>query len=379
MESPGPNNNADKGVLINAICWAGACFATLFVAARFFTRVKIIQNLGLDDWLMLSAIILDFVGVAVVSEAVRWGYGRHQASLPLENVVQAVKYAWIAQMPIVLALTIARVSIAAFLLRLFAANKWLKWFLLVMTLVNTIFAILPLIMIFAQCTPVTALWDPPTGHCWNPKIQRDFAVVSSAITAFTDLTFALFPIALVFRLQMKLRHKLGLASLLGLGIVAMAATIVSTVVLWGLSARSDFTYESPRLYLWVVSENHVVFIAGCTPTLRPLWGQYFSRKSSPSGPEHTWSVPRRHKYYKTHFNQVPTLGGSGDDFKMQTYAWREAPTLSEGTRKDSKEDPSVINKTTDVDVDVENHAGRARPLRVAPWERQVATSPVEQV
>ena len=197
MESPGPNNNADKGVLINAICWAGACFATLFVAARFFTRVKIIQNLGLDDWLMLSAIvsifcsnpvfaladkmaqILDFVGVAVVSEAVRWGYGRHQASLPLENVVQAVKYAWIAQMPIVLALTIARVSIAAFLLRLFAANKWLKWFLLVMTLVNTIFAILPLIMIFAQCTPVTALWDPPTGHCWNPKIQRDFAVVSS--------------------------------------------------------------------------------------------------------------------------------------------------------------------------------------------------------
>ena len=41
----------------------------------------------------------------------------------------------------------------------------------------------------------------------------------AAITAFTDLTFALFPIAIVFRLQMKLKHKLGLASLLGLGIL----------------------------------------------------------------------------------------------------------------------------------------------------------------
>ena len=97
----------------------------------------------------------------------------------MRDLIQAVKYAWIAQMPIVLALTVARISIAAFLLRLFAANKWLKWFLIVMTIVNTIFAILPLIMIFTQCTPVEALWDPPVGQCWDPKIQRDFAVVSS--------------------------------------------------------------------------------------------------------------------------------------------------------------------------------------------------------
>ena len=123
--------------------------------------------------------MLDFVGIAIVSEAVRWGFGKHQASLPLRDAIQAIKYAWIAQMPIVLALTMARISIAAFLLRLFAARKWLKWFLIVMTIINTIFAIVPLVMIFSQCSPVNALWNPPIGHCWDPKIQRDFAVVSS--------------------------------------------------------------------------------------------------------------------------------------------------------------------------------------------------------
>ena len=51
------SNNAGKGAMINAICWVGAVVATCFVAARFLTRIKIIEKLGLDDWIMLSALV----------------------------------------------------------------------------------------------------------------------------------------------------------------------------------------------------------------------------------------------------------------------------------------------------------------------------------
>lgn len=41
-------------------------------------------------------------------------------------------------------------------------------------------------------------------------------MTAAAITAFTDLTFAAFPICVVWNLQMKLSQKIGLALLLGL-------------------------------------------------------------------------------------------------------------------------------------------------------------------
>ena len=67
MESAQAGDYADKGPLIQGICWAGACLATCFVAARFFTRISLIKNLGLDDWVMLLALVstaADFVLLA---------------------------------------------------------------------------------------------------------------------------------------------------------------------------------------------------------------------------------------------------------------------------------------------------------------------------
>ena len=81
-------------------------------------------------------------------------------SLHQENIVQAMKWSWISQMPAVLALQIARILIAIFLHRLFSARIWFRRSLDVMTTSNTIAAIVPLIMIFTQCQPAERLWGP---------------------------------------------------------------------------------------------------------------------------------------------------------------------------------------------------------------------------
>lgn len=50
----------------------------------------------------------------------------------------------------------------------------------------------------------------------------------------------------------------------------MAAAIVKTVYLSDLAARSDFTFETIELTIWVSTEQYSIIIAGCIPALGPL-------------------------------------------------------------------------------------------------------------
>ena len=54
---------------------------------------------------------------------------------------------------------------------------WRKWIILgvisLTFIVNSINCVLTLV----QCDPLRALWDHSVkGHCWNPNIQKDFAL-----------------------------------------------------------------------------------------------------------------------------------------------------------------------------------------------------------
>lgn len=49
-----------------------------------------------------------------------------------------------------------------------------------MTTVNTIAAVVALIVQYSQCTPVKRLWDRNVlGTCLDPSIERDLQVLSS--------------------------------------------------------------------------------------------------------------------------------------------------------------------------------------------------------
>lgn len=69
---------------------------------------------------------------------------------------------------------------------------------------------------------------------------------------------------------MKLKTKLGLAAIMGLGLIAVIASIFKTVELKNL-ATPDFTYNATDLVYWYITENWLIVIAACIPTLGPLY------------------------------------------------------------------------------------------------------------
>jgi hypothetical protein len=68
---------------------------------------------------------------------------------------------------------------------------------------------------------------------------------------------------------------------MGLGIVATAASIVKTVELRNL-ATPDFTYNATPLAYWFISENWLIIIAACIPTIGPLYLVMLGKRTAES-------------------------------------------------------------------------------------------------
>ena len=106
---------------------------------------------------------------------------------------------------------------------------------------SLLFASIAVILTFAQCRPVSALWNPELtalgmATCWPPHRQSDFSIFTGSESfsyalcghfltrvagwlAFIDLALALLPITIMWNLQLSLRKKVGISAVMGLGVL----------------------------------------------------------------------------------------------------------------------------------------------------------------
>ena len=112
-----------------------------------------------------------------------------------------------------------------------------------------------------------------------------------------DFVLAVFPLAILWNVKLSKKKKFGLVFLMGLGVFAGACGIVKTIQLPSLSARSDFTRQTIDLFIWNATEGTLILVAGCIPTLRPMFKdirkrlQSTRKGASDSYPLHSVSSP----------------------------------------------------------------------------------------
>ncbi|KAL8795389.1 MAG: hypothetical protein Q9195_002130 [Heterodermia aff. obscurata] len=282
---PISKDSADRGSAILIVSWIECGVAITIVAARVYTRSRIIHNIGIDDWMILIALVLAVICSSIVTADVYHGGGRHYATLSPVNQLLAVKLDWISQPFAIFTCGTGKISVAFLILRIMAKNKYREWFLYVLIALLVIINAICVGFIFGQCSPARKLWDQSApGTCLDPSIQRDVAFFQSSFSTFTDFVLAIFPLIIIWNLQMRPVVKLGMGCAMSLGLVATGAAIVKTIQLQQLTARSDYTYETFSLIIWFTTEMYVIIIAACIPTLRPLvrllHGRLASHKSS---------------------------------------------------------------------------------------------------
>ena len=98
-----------------------------------------------------------------------------------------------------MAVCLARVSVAAFLLSIVGISVWRRYFLYSCIASTFVLGALLSMTVFLQCTPIRASWDVTIPHhCWDPQIWQSLAVATaseyssiSRKTCDTDLRFKL--------------------------------------------------------------------------------------------------------------------------------------------------------------------------------------------
>ncbi|RMZ33115.1 hypothetical protein D0859_02769 [Hortaea werneckii] len=67
----------DRGPTIVTLLVVFTIVSALFIAARLFVRIKLLRNLGADDYLITLAWICAIINTGISARATHWGSGRH--------------------------------------------------------------------------------------------------------------------------------------------------------------------------------------------------------------------------------------------------------------------------------------------------------------
>ncbi|KAF2786170.1 hypothetical protein K505DRAFT_260469, partial [Melanomma pulvis-pyrius CBS 109.77] len=263
--------NYNKGPIYLAIVATLVSIALLTFLLRVYTRIKLLHFFGIDDWVMLVA-VLCAVGVFIVFLAMtRLGTGKHLWAVPMEDLLKIAHWQWYFTLLIIIGISFVKLSVAFFLLRIIH-RPYYRRFLYVMIGVLVSLTLAWCGTLVFQCVPVSAAWNPTLAHarCFSDAQYRSIGLANSSFNAATDLIFAILPIPIVWTLCINLRTRISLIIVLSLGFLACAAAIVRMPMIYNLWDSEDPFAYGVWLDVWSVIEMTIGITAACLPSLKPL-------------------------------------------------------------------------------------------------------------
>ncbi|CAI7627295.1 unnamed protein product [Penicillium discolor] len=262
----------DRGPGLLRDIWALTGIAIFTVALRVAAKLRI-RKFGWDDILMVSALCLTIVGSALITVCVKYGFGRHVWDLDAETAVpKVIMFDYLTQTFGISGGTFGRISFIVFVIELLGTRRSHRVILWIILILQILTNVLLIIILFVQCPGHgSAIWTKDRGKCWDFRVQAYYGYYQGAFNSATDLYLAIFSTYIFWNLNLKLRVKLGLVTLLGLGIFAMAASVIKAVQTRVLaSAHNDPTVATVNYDRWLYIEAYVVIVTASIPCIRSL-------------------------------------------------------------------------------------------------------------
>ncbi|KAK3326856.1 hypothetical protein B0H66DRAFT_589376 [Apodospora peruviana] len=256
--------------------------ALIFVSLRLYARLVLVKAPGRDDiamalcggianWLLAKKICATGGWIVFVIQS-KYGLGKHTDTIPKEDMI-VFQHAgfWQSIVSTTCSLGLLKISIAFSLLRL-STHKWYNWALWATIGFVCCYSFMGAMTFFLHCSPMEAHWKTaiPGATCYSISLFVTFALINTSFNIFTDVLFAVFPIPIIWTLQMKRKLRLYLIGILSLGYFAVAMGIVKAVYQIAFSKEKDKTFYQ-SVQFWGFLQLNVGIIAACAPTLKPLF------------------------------------------------------------------------------------------------------------
>lgn len=232
-----------------------------FVAARFWSRLRVSHGLGLDDWTILTSLVFAIAVSALMIASSHFGFGKHIASLTPHNKKIALKLFYVAQAFYKVNINTTKASILILYLRIFVQRPFriACW---VMIAIIASYGIASTLAAIFQCSPIPRAWDKTIpGHCINIT-QNWYA--NAGFSIITDLIILLLPMPIIFSLHLPKSQKISLAFIFALGGFVVFTSVMRMTTLDLSSTSPDTTFEIASS-MWTIIEANIGIICACLP------------------------------------------------------------------------------------------------------------------
>jgi hypothetical protein len=202
------------------------------------------------------------------------GAGRHLATI-LQNdpsdSVESQKYAFAAQIAIIPALALPKLSICLTYLRIFHMDARGRRLILILISIILVPALLYIFLGIFQCKPVQAYWTEgrPRSKCVEDILGL---YISGSLNVLIDIALMAIVLSRVLKLHLHVRQKWALNGIVGLGSLAAIAGLVRMIRVGTTLTKPNFdaTWDMYDISIWTSTEIYVSLICASAPGIKPL-------------------------------------------------------------------------------------------------------------
>ncbi|KAK3343865.1 CFEM domain-containing protein [Lasiosphaeria hispida] len=246
--------------------------ALLCVFLRLFSRWWTVSRFEVDDYIMMLVALLYIVFESLGSIAAQIAFGVDIWTVKGANLTLSLKLFYIGETMYLTILTLTKLSILWFYLRIFPNVMFRSTAYVVMAWVSLSGVIFVILQIF-QCVPIPFIWEGWKKGDFGPYRCFDINALGFTSAAFSiaqDIVIIIMPLPLLTKLHVSRRSKLGIIFMFSLGIFV---TITSCVRLWTLYTFGDSvnpTWDYTNALIWTGLEVAVSIIVTSLPAIRVL-------------------------------------------------------------------------------------------------------------
>ncbi|PYH64913.1 uncharacterized protein BO88DRAFT_471767 [Aspergillus vadensis CBS 113365] len=285
---------------------------------------------GADDVTITIAWALAVGIFGVNVKMIELGFGKNMWDIiPMDNITLIFKCFQGFVVMYKTQVSLAKISVCLFLLRIFQSNlfRYTTWAVIGL---NAAIGITWVLTDSFRCIPVHLAWTQweglETGRC------VDFIAVTFAnafVNIAVDIIMVLMPVYEVTKLNLSARKKLGVSVMFAMGLVLTAVAIIRVVVFWYNRWNTNLTEQLQPIVHWSVLETQIAVMCACLPTFRAMLVHLFPK----------------------------VLGNTSDH---STYGKRNTPSGGAAFGSQQPLSKSHINKTVSYSVD---YGGKKKPQR----------------
>ncbi|KAI1098688.1 hypothetical protein F4804DRAFT_350120 [Jackrogersella minutella] len=261
------------GRSITIVCIA---VATLAIAMRFYTRIRILHQICYADCNMCS-----YYGDMYAPRA-------HQWNIRLRNLGPFLYYVHIASVLYAVCILFIKVSILLQYIQVFLPAKKPKaiyWTVIVMAGTNALFYSTGIFCEIFACHPFAKAWDPfiTQGHCIDTLALSS---VSGGINTISDVIILILPQLIIWRLNISIKNKTAVSVIFLVAIFACISSGVRSYYAIVLQHHNDVTYYTWFDDIWGLVEMTSGIVVACLPVSKAFFSNliqsrmFFSIQSS---------------------------------------------------------------------------------------------------